>query len=257
VNDATVKPGLIQKLAAITSLVSRIPKRGRNEFHKYDYATEADVSESIRQHFADANIMLIGRVDGHEQTILTPGGADKAPMMLSTVRMTFTLFDGDSGERLEFPWIGAGSDKGDKGIYKALTGAEKYFLLKLFLIPTGDDPERDDAHQKPAPAARPVERHTEREPGSDDGPAPEDGEGVIVSAFKRASSKPDAPRPWKAGFVTFSDGTEAGTFDAEMIAFLEGANVSKQRILYTWEPSKKDPSKRMITAAEYAERVSF
>ena len=34
---------------------------------------------------------------------------------------------------------------GDKGLYKAITGANKYFLFKLFQIETGDDPERDTA----------------------------------------------------------------------------------------------------------------
>src|SRR4029079_18402967 len=34
-------------------------------------------------------------------------------------------------------WPGYGDDAGDKGVYKALTGAEKYLLMKTFLVSTG------------------------------------------------------------------------------------------------------------------------
>jgi hypothetical protein len=52
--------------------------------------------------------------------------------------------DGDSGEILESTWPGEGQDNADKGCYKAITGAEKYALMKTFLIPTGDDPENEN-----------------------------------------------------------------------------------------------------------------
>ena len=39
---------------------------------------------------------------------------------------------------------GEGMDKGDKGIYKAQTGALKYYLSVTFMVATGDDPEQDD-----------------------------------------------------------------------------------------------------------------
>jgi hypothetical protein len=49
--------------------------------------------------------------------------------------------------------IGTGNDKnkngvGDKGTYKALTGANKYLLFKLFQIETGDDPEKDGDEER-------------------------------------------------------------------------------------------------------------
>ena len=51
------------------------------------------------------------------------------------------------GNCIEFKCSGSGNDRsrsgavGDKGIYKAITGANKYALLKTFLLETGDDPE--------------------------------------------------------------------------------------------------------------------
>jgi len=57
---------------------------------------------------------------------------------------------------------GSGFDTAEKTVYKAMTGAYKYFLRQLFCIETGDDPERDElpresrqqAPQAPKPGAR-------------------------------------------------------------------------------------------------------
>jgi hypothetical protein len=51
--------------------------------------------------------------------------------------------DTESGESYTIPWYGQGVDlAGEKGVGKALTYAEKYFILKQFNIPTDkDDPD--------------------------------------------------------------------------------------------------------------------
>jgi hypothetical protein len=64
----------------------------------------------------------------------------------------------DTGETLTSIYKGEGEDEGDKGLYKAYTGATKYFLTKNFLISSGDvlndvepnDPEADTtrAHEQ-------------------------------------------------------------------------------------------------------------
>ena len=53
------KPSLTRKLADVMAAVERIPKNGRNEFHKYDYATEADIVAAIRGELASRGVMLI------------------------------------------------------------------------------------------------------------------------------------------------------------------------------------------------------
>ncbi len=151
---------LVSKLAEVMAAVERVPKRGRNEFHKYDYATEADIVTEIRQELAKRHVLLVPGIDGCERIPVGDKGS-----MLTHLSMTFTFLDGDSGEELTRHWMGAGSDKDDKGLYKAMTGGEKYFLLKTFLIPTGDDPELDTAtngHSKTAapPALPSVARET-------------------------------------------------------------------------------------------------
>lgn len=148
-NGAAVKKSLVAKLAEVMAAVERVPKRGRNDYHGYDYATEADIAATIRKELANRNVMLL---PGADDMARVPVG-DKGSV-LTTLKMSFTFLDGDTGEQLTRPWYGAGTDKEDKGLYKAMTGGEKYFLLKTFLMPTGDDPERDEKGSQEAAGAR-------------------------------------------------------------------------------------------------------
>lgn len=145
---------LPKKLAEVMAAVNRVPKRGRNDFHHYDYATEADIAEAIRKELADRHVILIPAITSQTREPVGEKGS-----VLTTLFMSFTFFDGESGEEITRPWLGAGTDKEDKGAYKAMTGGEKYFLLKTFLLPTGDDPETDEGKRaktdQPVKAADP------------------------------------------------------------------------------------------------------
>lgn len=133
---------LIRKLAEVMAAVERIPKRGRNDFHKYDYATEADIAATIRQELASRHVMLIPAIIGEQRHAVGEKGS-----VLTVLEMEMEFWDGETGESIVKPWRGYGSDKDDKGGYKAMTGGEKYFLLKTFLMPTGDDPEQHSKEQ--------------------------------------------------------------------------------------------------------------
>jgi hypothetical protein len=118
-----------------------VAKTGRNDFHGYDYATEADVVESVRPHMVANGLMLIPHVDTVNQD--QHGNTN--------IIVNYRLYH-VSGDFIEFNVAAAGNDKnrngvGDKGIYKAMTGASKYALLKLFSLATGDDPEKDENHK--------------------------------------------------------------------------------------------------------------
>ncbi len=135
--------GLIRKLAEVMAAVERVPKRGRNEFHRYDYATEADIVSTVRDELSKRGVMLIPSVQNHERHEITTKKNERGDP-ITVLHMTFTFVDGETGEREMHPWLGVGQDGGDKGVYKAMTGAAKYFLLKTFLMPTGDDPEAEE-----------------------------------------------------------------------------------------------------------------
>lgn len=133
---------LVKKLAKVMQTVKNIEKKGYNSFHKYKYATESDVAESIREVLADQNVMMIPNMTNH--SVREHTNAKGKTEYIATVVMEFTFYDGDTGEEISFQVPGEGQDAGDKATYKAITGAQKYALMKAFMIPTNDDPEQDN-----------------------------------------------------------------------------------------------------------------
>lgn len=208
---------LAKKLVEVMGAISRVPKKGYNDFHKYWYALEADILEALRGELSQRNVLLIPAVTGRSRDAVGEKG-----QVVTHLDMEFTFLDADSGETLVRPWLGAGADKEDKGAYKAMTGGEKYFLLKFFLIPTGDDPEADDS-QKPKTAGavtRPVTRPEPQQPRPQAAPdthsAPE-GDGVVkVTGVKVGKQGESDKGPWTLYVVTFSDLREATTFDDKL-----------------------------------------
>lgn len=169
-----VPRSLVKKLAQVMAVVERIPKRGRNDFHKYDYATEADIAATVRKELADRHVMLIPSIVGESRHSVGEKGS-----WLTVLEMQMEFLDGETGESICKPWRGYGTDKEDKGGYKAMTGGEKYFLLKTFLMPTGDDPEADEGKR---PASR-GEATPRREAAAQAAPTPPAG--VITDAQRR------------------------------------------------------------------------
>lgn len=145
---SVVPRSLVKKLAAVMAEVERVPKNGRNEFHKYDYATESDITAVVRKGMSARHLIWVPEVKDTKwlDTLTKSGGKER----ICTLTVVFRILDGESGESLTVgPILGEGQDSGDKATYKAMTGATKYALMKTFLIPTGDDPE---AEAMPAPA---------------------------------------------------------------------------------------------------------
>ena len=144
------KRSLVRKLAEVTAALGRIPKNGFNKFHQYHYVLEADVVEAVRGEYAKRHLVLFPSVveERTDQRTTKSGGLEN----LVTLKVDFTIEDGESGEARTFTIIGQGQDAGDKGPYKAMTGAVKYAVMKLHDLPTGDEPEAEDAPHEAVPA---------------------------------------------------------------------------------------------------------
>lgn len=148
-----VPTNLPAKLAYITGKMAGVPKAGFNTNQKYKFVRESDVAEKLSALLAEQHVFLKQTVLNHSMTELYKTSSGSL-MWLTEVEVEFTWMDGDTGEVLGpvvFP--GHGADTGDKGIYKAMTGAEKYFIMKTFLVSTGDDPEADERVDKASAAA--------------------------------------------------------------------------------------------------------
>jgi hypothetical protein len=129
-------------LHAVMLDVPYVQKTGKNTFHNYRYAGEADLLEKLRPALLRHGLMLIPSAQ-------EASPADQNGNVMVRVEYTLVHRDGDVWPD-KIGAVGCGQDRsrdgkiGDKGVYKALTGANKYLLFKLFQIETGDDPEKDD-----------------------------------------------------------------------------------------------------------------
>jgi hypothetical protein len=145
--DTPNPASLFKRMAEVMDAVDRIPKRGKNSFHGYQYATEADVSDAVRRELAKRDIAVF--VSSHMIEARKIESSKGRPTILTDVAVEMTFACGETGATWTVAAAGTGEDGSDKGIYKAITGAVKYALMKSLLIPTGDDPE-DDSKGKPA-----------------------------------------------------------------------------------------------------------
>jgi hypothetical protein len=223
---------LAKKLVEVMAAVERIPKNGWNAFHQYHYATEADTAEAIRSELSQRGVLLLPAITGTSREPVGEKGS-----VLTHLTMEFTFMDSETGETITRPWLGAGTDKEDKGAYKAMTGGEKYFLLKTFLIPTGDDPEAESAESQktasrrvnpdggyppipkplPPPPSPPAQRPTPKPPTA--APLQDGCQVVNVKELKGVKNG----KPWTMWAVKFSDGREAATFSASTADLAEDA----------------------------------
>jgi len=146
--NSTLK--ISNKILDIISEVGYVAKNGNNSFQKYKYATESDIVSAIRKAMIQHRVLITPTVLEKESKTYTTRGGKQAFLVSVKVLMTFT--DVESGEHFSTIGYGEGSDSDDKGVYKAITGAQKYILLKTFMIETGDDPEKDV--YKPIPSQK-------------------------------------------------------------------------------------------------------
>ena len=132
---------LASKLVEVMRSCKYVTKNELNTFHKYRYATSADVLEKVNSALTKQGIatVVLPEIVKDEVVTTSKGNAEH----LVTVKIEITLIDKDSGETATFRGFGSGQDASDKAIMKAQTAALKYAYMLSLAIATGDDPEAD------------------------------------------------------------------------------------------------------------------
>lgn len=132
---------LASKLVEVMKACRYVSKNGLNTFHKYKYATSADVLEKVNAALTKQGIatVVLPEIVKDEVVTTSKGNAEH----LVTVKIEITLIDKDSGETATFRGFGSGQDASDKAIMKAQTAALKYSYMLSLAMATGDDPEAD------------------------------------------------------------------------------------------------------------------
>ena len=120
---------LAARLAEACDNVGGVEKRGNNEAQRYKYVKAADIAKAIRHELFGRGIVILQ----HEQKPeyidieLTPD-RDNKPRKAYEVRICITFEITDGTTSLKMDGYGTARDSGDKAIWKAKTGALKYFL---------------------------------------------------------------------------------------------------------------------------------
>lgn len=148
------KQGGIKIATAILEVynaVGYVQKSGRNSAQNYKFAGESDFIEALRPAMITAGLISypVG-IRGACNNITTDG----KPKNHAAYIYTFRVVHAESGEYIEVEAAGEGIGNDDKSSYKAATGAQKYALRQLFLIETGDDPDKEPKPE-PKPKAKP------------------------------------------------------------------------------------------------------
>jgi hypothetical protein len=163
---------LHRKLAQVMYEADRIPKNGSfkqpGEYGHFKFVQAGDAADVIRKALAEVGVSMIPtaiELLSEVEHTTAKGGT----MTTMTVRTTWTLTDGDSGETAVIQSMGSGADSGDKASPKAQTNAMKYALLMGFLLSTGDDPETSDSSdrrpRRATPEPEPEESFTTHDGG--------------------------------------------------------------------------------------------
>lgn len=151
------KLSLHKKLAQVMWEADRIPKNGTAPaaMGGFKFVQVGDAADAIRKALAEKSVSMIPTAIEVVGETEHPTSSGKM-MTTLTVRTTWTLTDGDSGESIVIQSLGSGADMGDKAAPKAQSNAMKYALLMGFLLSTGDDPEQTDTSDRQARPERPV-----------------------------------------------------------------------------------------------------
>ena len=115
---------IAKKFVEVMRDCSHVAKNGTNDFHKYKYATAADVLEKVNSSLTKhglASIVTPSLLSMQEITT-AKGNTER----LATVEVTVTLIDSESGESFTIKGLGSGQDPSDKAVAKAQTMAIKY-----------------------------------------------------------------------------------------------------------------------------------
>lgn len=134
---------IYDKLLQIQERMDGFIKDGTNTSDKYKYVSSEQVLSVLRPLLTEYKLLLVPHVVGHA---LTEGATKSGTTRYMTeldLRMEWR--DCESGETVEHQFYAQGVDlAGEKGVGKALTYAEKYYIMKLFHVPTNnDDPDSD------------------------------------------------------------------------------------------------------------------
>ena len=191
----------------------------------YSYAGEAALIEAIRPSMVTHGVyMHVSKViDVTRESYTTSKGT---AMTNTIIQAMVTFTHAPSATSIETFACGEGSDSGDKGANKAMTGLYKYAMRQTFCIETGDDPDKQ-------PSAEQERATTKAKP----------------AANQKAKPAPSATLTLEeAEAITNSDGIEYGALETNKLKMM--SNGIKKAISANSHPEKMGEYQTKLAAIE-------
>lgn len=143
---------LSQKMSEVAAECGFAQFDNKNAHFNYKYASAAGVIRMVNKALTSRGIAV-----GTQSELLNYTVGDDGKTRHAVIRLTLRFTDGE--DAIEAQGIGEGSDKTDKAIYKANTGAYKYALAHALAMAWGaEDPEAStetgESTAKPKTAAK-------------------------------------------------------------------------------------------------------
>ncbi len=145
---------IYQRLSNVRKTCGYIKKE--NEGYQFKYVSSSQTLGHLHNAINENGLILIPEIVSQDLQETTNQKGNKE--FFTKLSMVFTWVNIDNpDEKIVCQWTAQGLDNAEKGIGKALTYAEKYFLLKFFNIATDkDDPDKfqekmDNTTKKNAP----------------------------------------------------------------------------------------------------------
>lgn len=216
---------LAQKLFELRKVLSSFiwEKDGKNLQQKYKYISEAQYKKYFEKALEQCELDFFTDVI---ESQFIPSITDK--MHLTTIKVEYTIIDPVSGEGRVYQAYGQGADMHDKGYYKAVTGALKYFINSNFLINDNSDPENDEEDVKPTnkrPAAPEKREEIKKEIMSKDEPVTDAQKARIKElrdALKEAGGHEDVVKKVNATMKAGPTKVQANALIMELDELVDG-----------------------------------
>ena len=155
--------GIYTKLAGVRSELDGMSKEWENEMQGYSYFSDDQISRTFRNLFNlyKIDFLYSSKITGCREISPTRSWTKQ---FITDVLIEYKFVDIEDGSFVEWTACWSWNDTGDKGVYKAITGAVKYIFMKTFQISTGDDPEKDIVKDRKPKEEKQPKKETKKDP---------------------------------------------------------------------------------------------
>jgi len=150
--EAELRAALGIKIELMAKDIGTLAKDGRNDFTKYDYISNDQLTASLRQKLGDHLLSITSDVIDYEERESVD--AKGKQVIRSIVKMAFEITDLETGHREIRQFVGAEQDTGGKSFQQAVTQCSKYFYFKLFKVTSRDESDPDSKSQSASKAQK-------------------------------------------------------------------------------------------------------